>query len=350
MAISSLSAGVTLHCYDHLTTNETSDRLSALGVALNSRLRPHAIVFVYFHPLSNPYIEPQRAKIARCQPIEVEGTSIVRFGLLEGTARVQGLRVTYDPQSQHEPEPFLANGSSAGELALVMNEDEFKAYARTDDHNEGANRLFASGDADVVVIKRGVFGAIVYLKGSAPVSIPIYRSARTFKIGTGDVFSAIFAHYWGSKGRSAAEAADLASRAVSVYCADPVNPLKETAFIDAHPILGTPPTAVRIFGARNTLGRRYTLQEAAFCIEKLGVSARLTEGLEQLEINGDFASLVLADGMTEAHLSALLTKHSPCVVLDEEGKLETKQSEGTALCRDFTSAIYQVCQSAPKLK
>jgi hypothetical protein len=231
-----------------------------------------------------------------------------------------------------------------------MNEDEFRAYSETDDHADGVSRLFRSKHADVVVIKRGIFGATVYVRGSAPVSVPIYSSTQTFKIGTGDVFSAVFAHYWASKEYPAAEAADIASRAVSVYCGDPTTPLDANKFARARPSVGQPPADVRIFGALNTLGRRYTVQEAAFCIEKLGVSAQVAEWPQTVGDGGVIPTLIISDGMTEKLISEILNKYPHCVVLDEEGRPATISGDGLTVCHDFTSAIYQVCQSAPKLK
>ena len=58
--------------------------------------------------------------------------------------------------------------------------------------------------ADVVVVKRGCSGATVHRPGRDPVAVPAYRSARVFKIGSGDVFSAAFAHHWGERGLDAA--------------------------------------------------------------------------------------------------------------------------------------------------
>ncbi|MDL2403084.1 carbohydrate kinase family protein [Rhizobium mayense] len=311
------------------------------------------IAFAYFHPLSDPFIEPRPGAIKQCQPIEVDGRSVLRFGMLEGTARVRGERVVYDPQSPRSPEPFSVNGSTARDLALVMNREEFQAYSRNDDIRDGAYRLLASKGADVIVVKQGIHGALVFANGMPPSEIPIYRSAKTFKIGTGDVFSGVFAHYWAFASYSPQEAADKASRAVSVYCDNPTDPIDESTLPMAHPV-SLRHEMIEVFGIGNTLGRRYTLQEAAFCIRKLGLEARIIEDpmiIEETMMTGETskAVLVIADGLSDETLSHLLAKRTSGVILDEEGRPRLSSRARGGVGNDFASAIYQVCTDARKL-
>ena len=53
--------------------------------------------------------------------------------------------------------------------------------------------------------------------GGEAASISAYRSPAEFGIGSGDVFAAAFAYFWGHEGRKPCHAADLASRAMSHY-------------------------------------------------------------------------------------------------------------------------------------
>ncbi|WP_157179838.1 carbohydrate kinase family protein [Rhizobium leguminosarum] len=305
------------------------------------------IVFAYFHPLSDPFIEPRPGAIKQCQPIDVDGRSVLRFGMLEGTARVRGDRVVYDPQSPRSPEPFSVNGSTARELALVMNREELQAYSGNDDVGDGAYRLLASKGADVIVVKQGIQGALVFANGMSPSEVPIYRSAKIFKIGTGDVFSGVFAHYWASAWYSPQEAADKASRAVSVYCDKPTDPIDESTLLVAHPLANLRHEMIEVVGAGNTIGRRYTLQEAAFCIRKLGMEARIVEDPMMIGETGK-AVLVIADGLSDETLLHL-AKRTSGVILDEEGRPPLSFCAGAGVSNDFASAIYQVCLNAPKL-
>src|SRR3546814_12403182 len=48
--------------------------------------------------------------------------------------------------------------------------------------------------------------------------VPLYRTERVWKLGSGDVFSSTFAALWGCNGIDPVRAADCASRATAYYC------------------------------------------------------------------------------------------------------------------------------------
>jgi hypothetical protein len=136
--------------------------------------------------------------------------------MVEGEAVVTGDRVIYDPQSSGEPIPFGENGSTANTLAVVINEYELTEIGCPSE-NLSLERIFDEWNADIVVLKLGPFGAKVFDRSLKPKYINTYPTDKVFKIGSGDVFSAIFAHYWGQEKRDPSEAADLASKAVAAY-------------------------------------------------------------------------------------------------------------------------------------
>ena len=128
-AVSALSPGSTLHTYARDESSPGADELSDLGVRLSRTHSDIAIAFAYFHPLSQPHIEPRPGSFPQQPPIHVSGDVVLRFGFLEGSAIVHAVRAIYDPQTAVRPEPFGANGSTAKRLALVMNELELCRYA-----------------------------------------------------------------------------------------------------------------------------------------------------------------------------------------------------------------------------
>ncbi len=348
VTISRLTSAVTLHGYFREPSTEIIRRLEPLGVRLQCHPRSRDIAFAYFHPLSDPFIEPRLREIQREAPLDIQAKNILRFGFLEGSARVTGSRVIYDPQSPHAPETFSQNGSSADELALVMNEQEFKAYSKSDDLDSGARDIMESRAANVVVVKRGVFGALVYSSIGAPVEVPVYLSSRVFKIGTGDVFSGVFAHFWAQERRNPVQAADLASRAVATYCEDPVSPIDAAGLEGRQPVKGSPPLAVEIYGAADTLGRRYTLQEALYCLRSLGVDASIAaDALPGAGERNNAVGLVIADGVSDESLSALNTVLGCILVLDEEHRPLPPDIDRVRVSDDFASAIYQICMKRP---
>ncbi|MGN7870766.1 hypothetical protein [Paracoccus sp. 22332] len=164
--------------------------LTALGVHVSSTPSDTAIMFAYFHPLSQPHIEPIPEAISQQPPIHVSGDVVLRFGFLEGSAIVHAERVIYDPQTAIRPQAFGANGSTAKQLALVMNELELCRYAGCADITAAAATVLSSSEQEtVIVVKRGVRGVAVYERNVEPTIVPPYYSSRVFKIGTGDVFS-----------------------------------------------------------------------------------------------------------------------------------------------------------------
>lgn len=347
MFLSRIDAQLILHGYYGGSLTNLFHRADDIGIKLNIRQRKNDIAFAYFHSLSDPFVEPPIARMEREESFDLEGRSVLRFGFLEGTARVRGERVVYDPQAPREPEQFFANGSVAEELALVLNEQELRAYSKSDDINRGVRTVLESGGANVIVVKQGIWGALVFAREMAPFQVPMYHSAHTFKIGTGDVFSGVFAYYWAEERRDPREAADLASRAVSQYCQAPTSPIDPLKLAAAQPVSNEPPSLIGVYGSSTTLGRRYVLQEALFCIRKLGIHANLVEQLPAGEMKNGTVGLVIADGLSDGHLMQAARSFERTVVLDEERRSLPPETDGICVAEDFTSAIYRICTNRP---
>ena len=173
------------------------------------------ISFEYVHSLSTPVITPFPPRIARCGPIDARAEVVLRFGMLEGSARVEAERCVYDPQSAFAPQPFVENGSHAAKLAIVGNRREICELGRNDSPSDAGARLLEEG-ADVVVVKSGAEGAQV-ITAIGATSVPPYRSDAVWTVGSGDVFAAMFAARWGVHGDNPIDGARLASAAVSAY-------------------------------------------------------------------------------------------------------------------------------------
>lgn len=194
---------------------------------------PKTITFHYLHnhshPVRNSNLTPHERTLG-----PISGDAILRFGLVEGTAVVEGDRVVYDPQSEGA-EQFHKNGSQAEKLALVLNRREASSFSGADNIKEMLDYL-SSGEhsADIVVIKCGTAGAIVRYDNKT-VEIPVYETDTVWNIGSGDVFSAMFAIYWAEQKRPAEEAAENASLATAYFCSTrelpiPTNPTDVDGF------------------------------------------------------------------------------------------------------------------------
>lgn len=321
--------------------------LRRAGVRVETGPRKTDVVFSYLHPLSKPHLEPTRALIPQANPLRVRGKSVLRFGILEGDAIVEAERAVFDPQTARQSASFGANGSRADHLALVLNEGELRALTQDGDMQRAARRAMAAEGAEVLVLKRGVRGALVFDGQADPHYIPGYRSSTVFKIGTGDVFSAWFAHLWAGQRVPAAEAADHASRAVAAYAQSRKLPPPE---FDLPPVsINDRSGRVRLAGDPTTLGRRFVLEEARYVLRDMGlaVDSPGLEGPPMAGVKAD-AILVVAEAIDADGLRRLLAEAAgrPIIILDETRRLKLGDAAKLHLCADFTSAVYRTAWAA----
>ena len=99
-------------------------------------------------------------------------------------------KVVYDPQNTSNPKKFSETGSIAGELAVVLNEHEAKAMVGNHEIMELLRKVQQYNNADIVVLKRGPYGALV-LTNDKITNIPVFLSKKFCKIGSGDILSLI---------------------------------------------------------------------------------------------------------------------------------------------------------------
>ncbi|UGY26655.1 carbohydrate kinase family protein [Bradyrhizobium septentrionale] len=237
------------------------------------------------------------------------------------------------------PVHFNSNGSRAERLAIILNQTELNKLGGSLDMSEAAQRLLQVDRAQAVVVKCGAKGAWVYVAGADPHFVPAFRSMRVFKIGTGDVFTGVFAHYWCERGENAVQAAMAASEAVSFYAetrrlkiaADQREPVRSTN------------VRVSVFSSGVTLADRLLREEARSALISLG--AELVE-LPSSSLNPDAgidSALVLADGDPRISLSFVQRARLagvPTVVFREKGRLPSSKSAKTFYSDDFSTAIY----------
>ncbi len=343
--ISGFSEKVILHTYAEDISNEGISSLKQLGVEVITNLRSSNIVFAYFHPLSRPYIQPNPNEIEQIKPISVSGDAVLRFGFIEGDTIVTADRAVYDPQTWRNVESFSANGSVAQELAIVLNELELKSATQLEDLGAAAAHLLQHQGASVVIAKRGIRGATIFEHNGRSTDIPCYRSSYVFKIGTGDVFSAIFSYYWAEKRLPVLQAADFASRLVAAYCNNRGRiPLEKNAHLNQvawkFRITGT----VKIEGIVNTIGQRYTIEEARFALRELGVEA-YCPALGDRFSSAVTAILILTDGlgtMLTKYIEDALSMELPIVILCEDANVisSVKNNNNITVVNDFSSSLY----------
>lgn len=348
------------------TRAAAQNHAAMVGAELEAQASSSLIRFQYFHPLSTPRISPAPSAIAQEPPLQVKGEVVLRYGMLEGSAVVDADTAVYDPQSAFEIERFGANGSKAKRLALVLNRGEVRAMCGIADPLEAGRALLKSEGAEVVVIKMGPKGAMVVTATTAD-RVPLYRTERVWKLGSGDLFSSTFAALWGCRGMPAAEAADYASRATAHYCETrslpipPLEELKATVNTPLEPGQGQ----VYLAGPFFDIGQRWLVEEALSHLSAMGaqvfspvhavgpgpahlVAPADIKGLEESQVV--FANLNGLDAGTVFEVGYAVKKGVPVVALAQnlrDEDLKMVQGMGCEVVDDYASAIYRTIWRLP---
>lgn len=322
--------------------------------------------FSYIHPLSPPLIEPAPSVLKQEAPIEVEADAVLRFGMLEGDAKVTAKRCVYDPQSAFAAIPFGKNGSTADELAIVANKKEIVSLAGGGaDPIEAAKKLL-SGNVTVVVVKGGVGGADV-VQQSKENKIPAFQTSNVFKVGSGDIFATMFAIHWAVNGADPVDAALIASRAVAHYVESMSLQIPGPSAADANMIPITADGSGRVFiaGSFSSMGQRWVVDEARRCLKELGLTVYsplhdIGEGQGAQHSIPDIALLeasdrvfAVLDGIDNRALFAIgwaSKKNIPVYLFAQSSSEEDlRMARGAEACRifdDFASAIYHTAWKA----
>jgi len=225
--------------------------------------------------------------------------------------------------------------------------------------------LAAQQGAEVVVLKMGPKGALVYHDGAHHL-VPAYATSRVWKIGSGDQFAANFAYAWMEECRPPVEAAERASRATAFYAQHRGYPTvaELDAFAPAPLVVsknyeeGRVPT-VYLAGPFFTLGQLWVVEQARNCLRDMGLRvfspyhdvghgpAELVVGQDVEGILQSDVVLAIGDGLDSGTIfeaGYARARGIPVVFYAEnESQEDCKMMEGTDcfLCDDFVSAIYR---------
>ncbi len=367
-AISGLCNDITLHTFANKEGREFAEE--GLEAVFNFDLKitksTQLIHFEYFHCLSQPRIFPSLDVYGSGREIEISGETILRFGFLEGDAKVAGEWVVYDPQSEEKAVHFHDNGSTATHLALIANETEITQLSGQRDLAVGADLLISNNSYEVVVVKRGPKGVLVCTADHKKVHVPSFRTEKVWKIGSGDIFSGIFSFYWGIEKLTASEAAFNASIAAAFYCRTRCSQIPELSNIDENKYPSVPTDKdiskrqVYLAGPFFNVSQKWLISEAKRCLESMGIkvfspSHAVGIGGTDTEIaakdlNGLRKSdcvLALIDGTdpgTIFEIGYAYSKRKPVIALAEnvpEGDLTMISGANCVVIDDFATAIYE---------
>jgi hypothetical protein len=276
--------GVELHTW--VTPSGRAD-LKAIAASFGFGHREQArfddIEFQYDHALAPPRLYPDLRDITPAAAGVVSCERALFFGLIECDPKVHADVLVFDPQAGRRSRPPCAGGHRASRMAIVANLGEVAAMlasaSTAGPEHRGASEL---GEAllrqercEVVVVKNGVAGATVVTAEGAE-RVPSFETDQVFPIGSGDVFSGIFAAHWAEHGRDPVESARLASAATAYYCERRALPVPADLGIPpGTQASGAPPGRARrvyLAGPLFTLPQLWLLNEAKRCLEEQGLS------------------------------------------------------------------------------
>jgi nucleoside 2-deoxyribosyltransferase len=237
------------------------------------------LTFSYEFSADEPISWPAVCELEADESPRVEADCVLRFGTLEGAIPVSGRRVVYDPQDPHSPRPFHENGSEADRLAIVGNRLEITNLLGGLPLSRVRDILIRGDGAQVVVAKLGPFGALIVTEDEETM-VPAYMTDAVWPIGSGDVFSAVFAHFWAENELDPNAAAQHASIATAYYCATkrlPIPPLLPSEFLEAAPAAPIVPAIdqrkprVYLAGPFFTIGQRWVVRKLKHTLVGLGI-------------------------------------------------------------------------------
>lgn len=354
-------SSVELHCYAQA---DVAERIRALGkqFGFTSQITPaqQTISFVYVHSLAVPAIRPTPTLIQQHSAIPVTAEAVLRFGMMEGSARVQADYCVYDPQSALDARPFSENGSTAAHLAVVGNRSEIEALGGEKDAFASARKLL-SGGAEVVVVKSGAVGAYV-IDASGEILVPAFQTDRVWKVGSGDVFAAIFACYWAVHHLPAHEAAEIASRAVAEYVESMAlpPPSPDALRARARDVAKLVPGKIYLAGPFFTMGQRWLIDETRSALLNMGLQVfspvhEVGPGPAEVVAPADLAGLDACDAVmavldgndpgTVFEVGYARAKKLPVYALAQTVSDEDMKMVSGSGCRvfdDFVTAVHHV--------
>jgi nucleoside 2-deoxyribosyltransferase len=172
---------------DEASAGEAAAMSHDLGFVMTSGPRTTPVTFSYDTPISTAQWNYGGDR----EKLEVTGSTVVAFGMVDADWNITADRLVIDPQ-HGDPAEMLRAATVAEAVAVVLNSHE--AYRITGlPPREAGIRLLRG--ADVVIIKQGALGGMIF-HGAAMETYGPIPTKVTRTIGSGDAFAAGFAHAW----------------------------------------------------------------------------------------------------------------------------------------------------------
>ncbi|QWF21774.1 nucleoside 2-deoxyribosyltransferase [Nocardioides sp. LMS-CY] len=196
-------------CIDDASAGEAAAMSHDLGIVTRSVTRAAPVTFCYETPVSTA----QWHYGGDLATLDVTGSAVVAFGMVDADWKVTADRLVIDPQ--HGDLSEMLNATSVAEaVAVVLNGHEATRLTGLPP-DEAGSYLLRSGAA-VVVIKQGALGGMVFHGSVVEVYGPIPTKV-TRTLGSGDAFTAGFAHAWFEDPGNPLAAAQFGARTAAAH-------------------------------------------------------------------------------------------------------------------------------------
>ncbi|MCJ8326761.1 MAG: PfkB family carbohydrate kinase [Campylobacterales bacterium] len=331
------------------------------------------ISFEYYHSLSAPNIHTLNSPIIKQKQTSLTEDIIICYGMIEANCPIINADyVVFDPQSEHNPEMILNNGSKIKHLALILNVEEGKKFTSEKSVETIAKSFFDKyRSLEVLILKDGPFGAHLFTSNKY-FHIDAYETKKVFKIGSGDVFVSVFAYFWARDKNTPMEAAEKASLATAFYCNNQVLSLDKDV-INNQDKFNKIKVNKEIFnktiylaGPFFTMADRWIIEEAKFQLEKFGanvfsplhdvgygtsafVAKEDLKGVDKADIL--YAVLNDYDPGTIFEIGYAISRKIPVVIfIENKTQINMTMFEGSdcIIEDDFATSIYKVIWEASK--
>jgi len=326
--------------------------------------------FHYDHPLRTPIIHPRPDLYKHLDvTIHAKGDNVLVYGLIEATFNVEGDKVVYDPQSPANPKTFTSTGSKANQLITIVNFGEAKLITKSDNVSEIKDFFFNHESCHALIIKMGAQGALLFESiDDEPFKIPVFKTDKVWPIGSGDVFSAYFAHSW-FNGETIQQSALSASVATAKYCntRDFSNlGSSDLTQLESLIINSVPTGQVYLAGPFFTFSERWLVHEAWNALKGMGLKVfspfhdvghgKATDVVHKDLIGLDESDIIfgILDGLDSGTLFEIgyaISKGKKVVAFvqnENEESLKMLEGTGCILEQDFATAIYKTYWSFGK--
>lgn len=186
--------------------------------------RDQSVGFTYLSEFLEPSLQGRSARFLR--PVALQGDAGLVFGVVEGGSRsIDIARLVYDPQSTDDPALRVLAEATFDRGVMCANVQEVEAIGAGATLVESAQAIRAAAGLEAVVVKAGARGCFV-VDSRRMEWIGAVPSSTVRKVGSGDIFSASFAHAW-TAGADVVDAARIASHATSWWVRSEVDRIPE---------------------------------------------------------------------------------------------------------------------------